>query len=35
MYSNFGRALIGKKVGDEIRVKVGNGYLSYKIIGIK
>lgn len=35
MYSNFARALIGKKVGDEIRVKIGNGYLSYKIIGIK
>ena len=33
--SNFGMALLGKKVGDIIRINVVNGYLAYEILSME
>ncbi|NLE00189.1 MAG: transcription elongation factor GreA, partial [Fibrobacter sp.] len=32
--SPIGKALIGKKVGDEVAIKIPRGTLSYKILDI-
>jgi transcription elongation factor GreA len=33
--SPVGRALIGKKIGDEVEIKIPNGVINYEILEIK